>query len=383
MKKELLIVYLHASDLTASWIRLDEANNIIQNVAKQKLDQLTAQENCDLLVFVPPQDVLITSADLPKMPRQRLLQALPFALEEQLIDDVSLLHFAISEYKINSHLPVAIVSHEKITTWLNLFSEINLTPRALIPAIFLLPYKEQTWEINSFDNQSIVRTGKFSGFACETQNLDVLLELKLAEENSSEIKIAHTHFSPEKLLEIIAPSVNSLLYINLLQGEYQPKLQGSKTKKIWLTTFYLALACLAVGFLGNIISYFILNSQTNQLEVRINKIYYDNFPNATSVVAPKARMTEKLQKMVGLENTNNFLSLLAQSAKSLAQSSSVQIKNLEFRDKQLSLNLIAPTFDNLDEFKKSLLQQGLVVKQQSAAIVGEEVKATLLIQTGA
>ena len=46
------------------------------------------------IVIVPSEDVLVTTVTLPKMNRSRLLQAIPYALEEQVIEDVDTMHFA-------------------------------------------------------------------------------------------------------------------------------------------------------------------------------------------------------------------------------------------------------------------------------------------------
>lgn len=380
MTKEHFIIYLHSqSTLEASWVKFNESNQILQSVCKKNLNQLITQKESEVIIFAPPEEVLITSVELPKLSRQRTLQALPFALEEQLIDDVSNLHFAICDQKMNGNLPVAIISKIKITTLLDQLAELNLFPSAYIPAIFLLPFEEGVWQINSYENQSIIRTGKFSGFFCETNNLETFLQLKFAEESSSP-KLNQTELSPLQLLEKNVSTLSTLDFINLLQGPFQPKPKSSITKKIWMSTFYLLIAFIFFNFFSNIISYFILNEHANQLETAINKIYFYHFPHATSVIAPKERMLEKLQTSNARVNANNLLALLGILGKSLTQSHYIHLKNLEFRDKQLTLNLITNSFDDLDGFKKILEKEALMVKQQNAAIINNVVKATLLIQ---
>jgi type II secretory pathway component PulL len=76
------------------------------------------------------------------------------------------------------------------------------------------------------------------------------------------------------------------------------------------------------------------------------------------------------------------LSLLGMLGKSLHQAPVIHVKQFDFREHALALTIIAPSFDALDQFSHSLKEQGLNVKQQSAGIVGDEVKASLIINAG-
>ena len=381
-----IIIYLHATDVThASWVVTDDAGNIIQSIAEGDITTLTPTAESEVYVIIPEQDILLTTAPLPKLSRQRLLQALPFALEDQLIDDVTDLHFAIGEYQTDGTLPVAIVSKEKMDNWLAQFVQLKLAPRAFIPAIFILPFSTtNVWHINSYNNIALVRTGKLTGFACEQENLNTFIELKLAEiPDSGSIHLERSEFSEQQLLEKQAHGIASLPYINLLQGEYRPKPQTTQVKNHWLRVCYLIIACVALAFVGKIGSYFILHHEVNKIDTAINQIYKRNFPKATSIVAPHDRMAEKLRSLSGQASKNNFLALLGIIGKTLNETPGVHIQNLDFRDQQLMLELTGDSFDNIDSLMKRLTQQGLTVKQQNSAMAGSEVKATLLIRAGA
>ena len=200
MMQNHIIIYLHTvqetEDMTASWITFDASGTIVQTIAHGNLSQLSTNHENNVYVVLPMQDILLTSTHLPKMSRQRLMQALPFALEEELIDDVSELHFSVGEYQQDNTLPVAIVSKQKMAMWLHLFEQLNITPHAFIPAIFILPlpYTDNSWQINDYNNSCIVRTGKWSGFACEQDNFDTLLALKQAgQSDKGQINLVRTH----------------------------------------------------------------------------------------------------------------------------------------------------------------------------------------------
>jgi general secretion pathway protein L len=384
MMRNRTVIYLHETEPHASWVIMDKSQKIIQSVSHADLHTLSHTEDSDVYVFVPAQDILLTEAILPKLTRQRLLQALPFALEEQLIADVSELHFAIGEQQADGNLPVAVVSQQKMASWLNLLSDAKIAARALIPAIFVLPDIANQWQINIDGEHCIIRTGKFSGFACEKENLETLLELKLAEElDRQSIQLNRTHFSPSQLLEKITPTIDSLPNINLLQGAYHPKPQSAQIKKIWILASLLAIGWVATNVFGELVSFYMLNHQANKINTAINQIYHSNFPQSKSIVTPRERMTEKLHAVSGESNKNNVLAILGHLGKALAEARGIRILNLDYREQKMVLEVSAGAFDNIDTLTHLLTQQGLGIKQQNATTEGSQVKATLLISAGA
>ena len=81
--------------------------------------------------IVPANDVLRTAIDLPVKGAAKQLQALPFAMEEQLADDVDDLHFAIGKRKPDGLVPVAVTRREHIERWLDQFHRAGIEPAGL------------------------------------------------------------------------------------------------------------------------------------------------------------------------------------------------------------------------------------------------------------
>lgn len=355
----------------------------------------------DVIVLVPAQDVLLTNVTLPKLNRQRLLAALPFALEEQLIDDVNQLHFAPGEHQADQSLPVAVVSQQKMNFWMHQLNQAGITPTMMIPATLALPFTPDNWQISIDNATAIVRTGKYSGFACEKDNLTTMLTLKLSEiqkkpecihiHNLSnqplnlslpDISINEIRVAEQPFLEDVAQTIKQNITINLLQGIYRPKIKASQTKIVWLAAIVLAISWFGLTLLGNFVSLFILHHANNQFEQAINKIYFRQFPKATSVVAPHNRIEEKLKQLSAQSQKNIFFNLLGLVGKNLSQVNNIHLLGLEFNEDQINLSIAADTFNSLDQFNQMLLHQGLKVIQKNAGIVDKQVRANLFIQAG-
>lgn len=394
------LIYFHATvPIEASWV-VFENGHIEHSTLRGDLSQMPdAFKKNDVTVIVPAMDVLLTEAVLPKLNRQRLLQALPFALEEQLIADVDALHFAIADTRVTDTVFTAITSKQKMDEWLGLLNEQQITPMQMFSAVFAVPYQEKKWQICIEKENCIIRQDQYRGFSSEPHNLALSLEMAIKESvekpeginiqntlpsnldlNNVEIKLNEIALSEQTFLESIPTFIDREPNINLLQGDYRTKRKASESKKMWMMAGGLTLVWITLAFFSNLISFFILHHQASRLDTAINRIYKKNFPAATSIVAPRERMESKLNSLTSLSNNNYFLVLLAKVSPIILETPSIKIKSLDFRDKQFNLELTAAKFDDLDKLISSLTSQGLKAKQQNAAIAGTEVKANVFIQ---
>lgn len=404
MTAKRLLIYLSSHpEPTASWAAWDETGVAQPIVLEGNIADLKAYaEDYDITVIIPGEDCLLSSATLPKLNRQRLLQALPYALEEQLIADVQDLHFAIGEYQTDGTVPVAIIKRQLIETYIEMLKQAGIEARAMIPATLALPLMPKQWQLYVLKDICLIRTGKYQGFACDHENIATFLTLQLATSSEQPESLQVYYFSnltiplhvpdiviheiscmDKNVLESMGDSLHTAS-INLLQGQYVSKQPSSLTKKIWLACGCIAAIWIALLFLSHVVSFYILQHALYKSELAINTIYKKHFPAATSMVAPRERMQEKLKKFSSDANKNYILSLLGIIGNSLHQSPVIHVKQFDFREHSLTLTIVAPSFDALDRFSQSLKQQGLNVKQQSAGAgtTDAEVKANLIINTG-
>lgn len=400
--QEKLIIYLHAHDLEhPSWAVLDAEGNVRQSESHDNaLGFSQIAEDKEIIVIVPAEDVLLTSVVLPKMNRTRLAQALPYALEEKLIDDVESLHFAYGEHRADEPLPVAVIAHERMEQWLNLLNAWHVKIDLLVPASFVLPYEENAWHILVAD-MAIARTELFQGFACDKANLPALLALASAEANQAPQSIHIRNYTKEPF----APLLNTLSTVqeevqpeqhfiadlahyagktpllNLLQSRYATKKSKfPRRDKLWKAAIGFVTVWVAILFLYPTVSYFILKQRTHIINAQIVQIYKRQFPQSTNIVAPKLRLQEKLQKLSVQAGENRLLVLLGYVGKGIQVAESVKIKRFDFQNNQLTLELNAGSSEDFSAFTGFLTRQGLNVKQQNANLTGARVNATVLIE---
>ena len=359
-------------------------------------------EGKEVILLVPAFDVSLMQVHLPKMNRTRLLQALPFALEDQLVSEIDTLHFVPQRTEINDSIAVALVSHQKMQQWLSELEQLKIKPDQLISSVFALPFKDKSWHVALYNDIAMFRMGPFEGFASDLQNamfyLTTILERTPQEieidnytdidfhEAVNDIKVrfplvtitiskrnSENRITDFAYLSVKGPS------INLLQGKYivkKPK-RVSINKALKLTAS-LALVWLGLMVFSPIVSYFILESRATYLDGEIKKIYGQYFKSGT-VIAPKMRMEDKLRHMADTVNKNKFLLLLAEVSEATITNQNIKIKRIDFQDNILRLELMALTSDDLTTFTDALTKSGLAVTQQGADLAGTHINAALII----
>src|SRR5207248_1404181 len=91
-------------------------------------------------VIVPGTDVLLAEPEVPVKAGLKLQQLVPYALEEQLADNIEDLHFAIGKRASDSiRAPVAVVARALLDEWLATLRSSGIEPEAIHAESDLLP----------------------------------------------------------------------------------------------------------------------------------------------------------------------------------------------------------------------------------------------------
>jgi general secretion pathway protein L len=394
-----VIIYIYSLEPTVvSWVIIDKDNHIQETVIRGDIKELENKTNQSVVyVIIPGEEVLLTQAELPSLSNEKALRVISYAVEDKLIDDIEKLHFSIGP-KVNALTPVAIISHQKIQSYLNALLSWGITPQMMFPATLALPWIHDTWSIYCNDSISTVRLSAFEGFACDTSNLSLLLESqwlkslnkpeKIDIENNSLVSVPFSggpvkevFFDEKHSLENIAIFLEKNPYINLLEGNYRSKKTSIESKKIWKWAGISAAAWFFTVLCSQFISLFMLYQANHHYEKQIQLIYYHQFPTATDLIAPRERMESALKKASSAQ-TNDFLILLGLLSKGLLNTPEVHLQAMNYQDNRLTITTSAISFDALDNLMRSLQKDGLQVKQQNAVTANAEVKANMVLSRG-
>ena len=161
-------------DEPSHWALTDAQGRVTDAGVVPVLSELRCPPRAGSVIgVVPGQDVLIQQAEIPGRSRKNAAAAAPFALEEQLSQDVSRLHFTVIDWQRDGRTTIAVVGKECLRRWLDRLDEAGLRVDVLIPETLLLPRHPQTrTTIVRRDEQTLlVRQGDFLGKVLDDHSL--------------------------------------------------------------------------------------------------------------------------------------------------------------------------------------------------------------------
>lgn len=334
---------------------------------------------CRVSVLVPGAEVVLTRAPVPAMSRQRLLKAVPYALEEQLAADVEELHFAIGASQGGGSPMVAVVSRARMDEWLSALESAGISPELLTPDTLVVPWAPETWSVLLTGGQALVRMGAQDGFAVETENLAGLLALarEEAEENKpvrievyadaevpgilGELDIPiSAQTSDEGVLSWLAAGAYERVHLNLLQGPYGREEKVGRYLRPWRPAAAMLAVWLVVVIALGVSETWRLGHERDALAAQIEQVYRDAFPQVKRVVNPKVQMERGLADLSKDKGDleDDFLTLVVGSARELARVDGLELKRMHYRNGRLDLDLTLNDMGALDPLRQALQATG-------------------------
>ena len=124
----------------AEWVTLSEDGESLSARQRGPLSLAAAVSGSGKVVaLAPATQILLAEPVLPPGGNVKLARAVPFALEEQLTEDVDQMSFAIGRRRSGGNTPVAAVSRTVLQEWLSRLTAAGLSPVAMYPDISLMP----------------------------------------------------------------------------------------------------------------------------------------------------------------------------------------------------------------------------------------------------
>lgn len=386
------------NDDEASWLVSGEGKPAIEHGTLD--DAIAAASGHVVIILAPSERVVLTHTNLQIRSAAKLRKAVPYALEEQLAEDVEELHFAIGPQTASGY-PVAVMEHELIAHWLQRFKQHHINPRAIIPDVLALPWQEGDWFVATDQQRALMRSGQFSGFACDRENLETLLAASLAgtehqPENlhlwacgdstplqwEQETPKLLRHRCDGEMLHLLAEGIDLRNSINLLQGEYSVQTSLITSLKPWRWAAGLAALLFLIAYAHLFIEKQQLKTQQLALQQQAEQIYRQTFPQARKVINPRLQMEQQLKKLRGgdaNDSRGDFLPLLATSGKVLTEAKNVQLESIRYRNGRLDMKIRTDSLSALDALKNNMIKAGLQAELKDADAAGNKATGNLRV----
>jgi general secretion pathway protein L len=392
-----LLLRIDPTATEASW-QLVENGQLVGPSGKGKLeDARRAARGVPVVVLVQSEEIFLDNVALPGKNRQKLRRAIPYAVEDQLIDEIDNLHFALSTHAQHGRYLIAAVEDRMMDYWDKSILNAGIRAETIIPDVTALPQSDTEWTVLLENTRAMVRT-QDELFATDIASLPVMLEnLSAAREDSEPPRVTLYDCSnddkaillqaavpqiqfdvieaPQGVFEVFARSYEPRTSVNLLQGEYNRQEGWRKQLKPWYPAAALLAFWLGWQLVLAIGAYVDLRRTSEQLTLQMRAVHKRAFPSSKTP-APgyerndMAARLKELQKRQG-QAAGGLQEMLVRTAPVLKNISNITIEGIHYLNGSLDVELTMKDTSQLEALKDRLqTQTGWDVKSQASTEKG-------------
>ena len=415
MPQTLLLRLPPAGQEETEWLILDDSGAPTPTRQRGSLSLAAAVwRSGKIIVLAPATQVLLAEPELPPGGGAKLARAVPFALEEQLTEDVDQLSFAIGHRRTSGTTPVAVVSRPVLQGWIADMSAAGLDPQAIYADISLIPENPgQTVLWLEKDRLAVRRPGAIP-FAVELSPVkealvvagviaDPLEEREEPKPKESAVlyvtredwarvqgdfedlleqfEALKVQLLPDGALPWLARGINAADSVNLLQGEFSRAKDYGESWRRWRVAAALAAALLVVHVAAQALQIRQAKKQSAALDTEISQVFTLAMPGET-LSDPRRQMQSRLERIhKSGAGPQYFMHTLEVLSGALAATPKVTINALNYRDNAVDMTLSAPSLAALSQLTQFTAGKGLTAEIQSSNPVASGVEAHLHVRS--
>ncbi len=361
-----LIIWLHGEGHATHWAQVSAGTVDGPYEIRGAEDDLAkhAKEAHRVWALVPTQKVLVSGVQLPQTTGARLLKAVPFALEDQLADDVDSYHFAIGEKLPGGQHQVAAVAHADMRAWQEELDRLGVGADFLVSEGLLLPVENDAISILVAEDTAVLRTAADRIFALDFAEVGLVLELEGGEQQH------HVYGDASRVPDLgradkitpvrdwrswLAQQAPAAPSLNLLSGDYVSKrADGSTAWKVFTWAAVAAAIAVGIGVTASYIEAQRLTRQLDEINQSSQQVLLRVAPNTQRIVDARQQMEMLLEQKTGAASGGGLLDLLVAIGPNISADKQLEIRSMQYRDNTLLLQLHAPALPNVERIRQSI-----------------------------
>jgi general secretion pathway protein L len=371
-----------------------------------------------VVVIAPATQILLAEPELPPGGGVKLARAVPFALEEQLTEDIDQLYFALGKRRPTGGTPVAVVSRSVLQSWLSDLQAAGIEPFALYADMSLLPQNPGQTVLWLEKGRLAVRRPGMLPFAVEltpvTEALivagviadplaanDAAAEPEAPALESAILYVTREdwvtvqgefeglvdHFAslkiqllPDGPLPWLARDLAVTDAVNLLQGEFAKTTDYGARWRRWRTAAALAAGLLVIHVAAQALQLGHAKHDTAALDTEIAQVFSTAMP-AEHMQEPRRQMQTRLDRIRHSgPGPQYFLRTLQVLSGAITATPKTTIDAMSYREGSLDMKVTAPSLAALSQLSQLVGKQGLTAEIQSSTPVGSGVEAHLQVR---
>jgi len=358
------------------------------------------QQNPDnIVVTVPSRYVFTIACEVPGRSAAQIRKALPFVIEEYLASDLDAVHLAFGDIRSGKPTICHVIERDVLHGWLEALRATGLEPAWVLAEADLLQVTPDGATV-LLEGASALITSQHEVALVDRANLAFALSsfagMNLTIINGALTAMERASLSPDTSLVEASPQesggssaigylasrlVSSPLPANLLQGMFAPVRRHRESLRQWRLAGGLVASWFVVAVLLNGTNAFSASRQADNLESEAVALYKDIFPGARQIPNPRRQMQQALGEK-GDDSASSMLNMLSRLATVVGADSRVQRVDFSAESGETAVDVLVPGYEQLDQLKSALGQEGLAAEIVSAEQQPSGVRARLrLVQS--
>lgn len=373
---------------------------------EQTLSQ-NALDNVLLIGLIPGDEALFCVADIPAKQTRFIQQALPYAVEEQIAQDIDSVHLALGS-RGDSGFRVAAIDHQTMSGWTELFSGWQHSRLfAIYPDAALLPVTDGGWSICLDGDNAMLMSDRGEWLSIQSRNLgmfghtmamppsdDVVVEVPVTL-YGTESELEHQQSAISELrgagrltvrletielmpLELLAHAHHHHLSqpISLCQGSFGLKSDKSSPLLAWKPLIAVASVWFVIQLGFEVGMGYYHQQHADDTRERAMAIYREAFPNDGRTHAGNVRrvIEGQLRTMGSGGPSADFVTLMKYTGDQytkVPQNQSLTFNSINYSRSrgELVVDIRADSYDRMSALRSGLTRQGL--EAQIGSVVNE------------
>ncbi len=377
-------------------------------------------EDVLLVGLIPGDEALFCTADIPAKQSRFINQALPYAVEEQIAQDIDSVHLALGHHTQQGYR-VAAVDRGRMTQWLELFrgwSHVRLD--AIYPDAALLPMTEGGWSICLDGESAMMASDRGEWLSMQSANLGMFahtMAMPPSEDMVAEVPVViyatQSEFEEQQTilgelmvpgrlsvrrealelmpLELLAHAHHHHLChpINLCQRDFSVKGGKASPLKPWKPLIAVAAVWFVVQVTLEAGMGFYYQQQAEDMRQEAMAVYQNAFPADSRTHAGNVqRVIEGQLRIAGSDGLDvDFVTLMkytGQQYSKVASAGSVTFNSINYSRSrgELVVDVRAESYDRLSTLRNGLSSQGLDAKIGSVVNEASGARGRLTVSGG-
>lgn len=319
----------------------------------------------------------LASVNVPSKNRTKQMQAVPFAMEDNLAEDIDDTYFALGKSEENK-VPVIAIKRSLLEETLELFNQQQIHVDAITADSVAIPGSDHQWCVLLDEDSALIKTGHSQAHCCDRDNLPIILQALLEQSETEPDALTYYYKADDDIaesmldgieikvepqayqnhaLEIFVSNMREVQSLNLLQGEFTPKRESNTWFKPWksvagLAAFWLVIQLTHVSMLANQ-----LEKENIALSRQIEKEFRRAIPEAKKMNNMQKRVERRLNELKSGGSGNNqsgFLQILSKVSPALTGNDKFNINAAVYKSNYIDLDLSSKTLQDIEQIKSKL-----------------------------